>query len=119
VRVDGGDFLAVAATVRAAAERARNGTGATLVEAVIGNGEGKQDAIARLGAWLAAEKVLDTAAEAAMRKEVDAEVRAAVAAEDATGLSSARTIIEDVLARPSGALEQQLEDLARIRGKTP
>jgi TPP-dependent pyruvate/acetoin dehydrogenase alpha subunit len=93
VRVDGGDFLAVAAAVRAAAERARKGGGATLIEAVLGDG----DPIARLGAWLATEKVLDAAAEAAMRKEVEAEVRAAVAAEEPVGLPAASTIGEDVL----------------------
>jgi 2-oxoisovalerate dehydrogenase E1 component alpha subunit len=114
VRVDGGDFLAVAAAVRAAAERARKGGGATLIEAVIGEG----DAIARLAAWLAVEKVLDASAEAAMRKEVDAEIRAAVAAEEPAGLPPARTIIENVLARPSAALEGQLDELERIRDRT-
>jgi 2-oxoisovalerate dehydrogenase E1 component alpha subunit len=93
VRVDGGDFLAVAAAVRAAAERARKGGGATLIEAVLGEG----DPIARLSAWLAAEKVLDAAAETAMRGEVEAEVRAAVAAEEAVGLPAAGTITEDVV----------------------
>jgi 2-oxoisovalerate dehydrogenase E1 component alpha subunit len=114
VRVDGGDFLAVAAAVRAAAERARKGGGATLIEAVLGEG----DPIARLGAWLASEKVLEASAEAAMRKEVEAEVGAALAAEEKTGVPPAPTIIENVLARPSGALEEELHELERIRSKT-
>ncbi len=114
VRVDGGDFLAVAGAVRAAAERARKGGGATLIEAVVGEG----DPIARLGAWLAAEKVLDAAAEAAMRKEVDAEIRGVVASEEPAGLPPTRAIIENVLARPSAALEEQLDELERIRDKT-
>jgi pyruvate dehydrogenase E1 component alpha subunit len=116
VRVDGGDFLAVAGSVRNAAARARQGGGATLIEAVVGKGDG--DAITRLGAWLAAEKVLDAASEAALRQEVDDELRAALAAEESAGLPPRRALIEDVLARTSGALEEQLADLERIRDKT-
>jgi TPP-dependent pyruvate/acetoin dehydrogenase alpha subunit len=114
VRVDGDDFLAVAAAVRAASERARQGAGGTLIEAVVGAG----DSIARLSAWLVTEKILDAAAEAALRQEVDAEVRAAVASEKSIGLPPARTIVENVLARPSAALEGQLAELERIRDKT-
>jgi pyruvate dehydrogenase E1 component alpha subunit len=114
VRVDGGDFLAVAAVVRAAAERARKGGGATLVEAVVGEG----DAIARLGLWLAAEKVLDAAGQATMRKEVDTEIHTAVAAEETIGPPPTATMVENVLARPSAALEEQRDELERIRNKT-
>ncbi len=111
VRVDGGDFLAVAATVREAATRARRGEGATLIEAVLGEGDG----IGRLAAWLASEKALDASAQASMRKEVDAEIRAAVAAEEPVGPPPVRAMIENVLARPPSALEQQLEELAHVR----
>ncbi|HVV48670.1 MAG TPA: thiamine pyrophosphate-dependent enzyme, partial [Polyangia bacterium] len=97
VRVDGGDLLAVAGAVRAAAERARKGAGATLVEAVLGEG----DSLARLAGWLAEEKILDAAAEAAMRREVEGELRAAVAAESPVGPPPAQTLVEDVLARRS------------------
>ena len=118
VRVDGDDFLAVAASVREAAARGRRGEGATLIEAVVGQGEGGRDGIARLGAWLATEKILDAPAEAAMRGEVDAEVRAALAAEEPLGPPPTRAIIEQVLARPSRALEEQLDELDRVRDKT-
>jgi 2-oxoisovalerate dehydrogenase E1 component alpha subunit len=111
VRVDGGDFLAVAAAVRAAADRARKGNGATLVEAVVGEG----DAIARLSAWLTAEKVLDAAAEAALHQEVEAELAAALAAEAAVGPPEPSDVIEDVLARPSRALREQLDAVERLR----
>ncbi len=114
VRVDGGDFLAVAASVRSAAARARQGGGATLIEAVVGEG----DPLTRLGAWLVAEKVLDAASEAALRKEVDGELRAALAAEESVGLPPRRALIENVLARTVGALEEQLADLERMRDKT-
>ena len=116
LRVDGGDFLAVAASVRAAAERARRGEGATLIEAVLQDGvEGGADPIARLGGWLASEKVLDAAAAAAMRAAVEAEIRAAVAAEQAIGPPPSRALIEHVLARPSAALEEQLAELDAAR----
>jgi len=119
LRVDGGDFLAVAASVRAAAERARRGEGATLIEAVVEPGaEGGADPIARLGGWLASEKVLDARAAEVMRVEVEAELRAAVAAEQSVELPPSRAIIEQVLARPSAALEDQLAELSRARGKS-
>jgi 2-oxoisovalerate dehydrogenase E1 component alpha subunit len=115
VRIDGSDFLAVAATVRDAAARGRCGEGATLIEAVVGQGD---DGTARLAAWLAATKVLDAAAEATMRREVDGELREALAAEESAGLPPRRALIENVLAAVSGALEEQLDDLERIRDKT-
>jgi len=116
VRVDGGDFLAVAAAVQAAAERARRGDGATLIEAVVGGGG---DAVERFAGWLAAEKILAPAALASMRKEVDAEVRAALAAEEKVGPPAASSIIDSVLARPTAALEWQRDELQRVRGKSP
>jgi pyruvate dehydrogenase E1 component alpha subunit len=118
VRVDGGDFLAVAAAVRVAAERARRGDGATLVEAVVADVGSKEDPIARLAGWLAAEKILDTAALATMQSEVDAEVRAALAAEEQIGPPPAATVIDHVLARPTAALEEQRDELQRVRDKS-
>lgn len=124
LRVDGCDFLAVAASVRMAAERARRGDGATLIEAVVGGagepGEPgvKEDAIGRLAGWLAAEKILDAAGLATMRSEVDVEVRAALAAEEQVGPPAASTVIDHVLSRPSAALEQQRDELQQARGKS-
>jgi pyruvate dehydrogenase E1 component alpha subunit len=116
VRVDGGDFLAVAATVRDAAARARHGEGATLIEAVLGQGE--PDGIDRLGAWLAGEKILEAAAATAMRRAAESEIRAAIAGEQSIGPPPSRSIIEHVLAQPPRALEEQLEELNRVRGNT-
>jgi pyruvate dehydrogenase E1 component alpha subunit len=114
VRVDGRDLLAVQAAVRAAAARARRGEGATLIEAVLGDGEPFE----RLRSWLAAEKILDGAGEAALRAEIEAELRAALAAEEPVGPPPARAIIENVLARTTPALEEQLDELERVRHKT-
>ena len=71
--------------------------------------------LARLGGWLASEKVLDATAAAAMRVEVEAEIRAAIAAEEAIGPPPSSALIEQVLARPSAALEEQLAELDRAR----
>jgi TPP-dependent pyruvate/acetoin dehydrogenase alpha subunit len=76
-RVDGTDLCAVWAHVRAAAERARRGQGATLVEAVIPPGA---NALAVSGARLAAARVLDARAASELQAEVQAEVRAAFGA---------------------------------------
>jgi pyruvate dehydrogenase E1 component alpha subunit len=114
VRVDGRDLLAVYAAVRGAADRARRGEGATLIEAVLGDGEPFE----RLRAWLGKEKILDAAAEAKLAAEVEGEIRAAVAAEEPVALPPTRAIIENVLARPSRALEEQLDELDRVRDKT-
>jgi TPP-dependent pyruvate/acetoin dehydrogenase alpha subunit len=74
VRVDGGDLFAVYAATRAAAAQARSGGGATLIEAVVGEPD---DPLERVRAWLAGQKLLDAAAEAALRREIDAEMEAA------------------------------------------
>jgi pyruvate dehydrogenase E1 component alpha subunit len=78
VRVDGNDLFAVHAATRAAAARARRGEGATLIEAVVAEAD---DPIARVRTWLASQKILDAAAESALRREVDAEIAAALAAQ--------------------------------------
>jgi len=75
VRVDGNDLFAVYAATQAAATRARSGGGATLIEAVLSS---KDDPFDRLRGWLAGQKVLDAAGETALRREVDAEVAAAL-----------------------------------------
>jgi TPP-dependent pyruvate/acetoin dehydrogenase alpha subunit len=78
-RVDGGDFLAVYRAVTSAAERARRGEGATLIEAVVDVRDEAPDPLRRLGAWLAAEKIVDEPAARAMRGEVEHEVEQAAA----------------------------------------
>ena len=75
VRVDGSDLFAV---LPPPARRwpARNGDGATLIEAVIAEGG---DPLPRVRQWLASQDMLDDAAESALRHEVDTEVDVALA----------------------------------------
>jgi pyruvate dehydrogenase E1 component alpha subunit/2-oxoisovalerate dehydrogenase E1 component alpha subunit len=137
VRVDGNDVLAVYATVHEAAERARRGEGPTLIEAVtyrlgahstaddptryrdeeddaVWRG---RDPLPRFAAFLAHEKVLDAGAETVLRAAIEQEIQEAIAAEESVGPPPLRSLIEDVFARPTGALEEQLADLERVRGK--
>jgi len=74
VRVDGNDLFAVFAATRAAVGRARRGEGPALIEAVVAD---NGDPLDRVRAWLAGQKILDTAAATALSHEVDAEVDAA------------------------------------------
>jgi TPP-dependent pyruvate/acetoin dehydrogenase alpha subunit len=74
VRVDGSDLFAVHVASRAAVARARSGDGPTLIEAVIAE---PGDPLERVRRWLAGQKLLDGAAESALRREIDAEIGAA------------------------------------------
>jgi TPP-dependent pyruvate/acetoin dehydrogenase alpha subunit len=138
VRVDGNDVLAVYAAAREAAERARRGDGPTMIEAVTYRAGahstsddparyrdeadeaawGGKDPLPRFAAWLAAEKVLDGAASETMRAAIDEEIREAFAAEESAPPPPLRSLIEDVFAQPTAALEEQLADLERVRGKS-
>jgi TPP-dependent pyruvate/acetoin dehydrogenase alpha subunit len=73
IRVDGHDLFAVHAATRAAADRARKGEGATLIEAVVAE---TGDPLERVRTWLASQNMLDAAAEATLRREVEAELAA-------------------------------------------
>ncbi|HEX4456758.1 MAG TPA: thiamine pyrophosphate-dependent enzyme [Polyangia bacterium] len=134
VRCDGNDVLAVYSTVRDAVARARRGEGPTLVEALtyrvsahsssddpsryrderVTEQWRTRDPIARFRTWLMAEGLLDEAAEAALRAELDGEVRDAVAQEERVGAPELRTLVEDVYAEVPAHLEEQLAELARL-----
>jgi pyruvate dehydrogenase E1 component alpha subunit len=136
VRVDGNDVLAVYAVVREAVARARGGGGPTLIEAVtyrmgahsssddphIYRSEAEEaswkgkDPLARFETWLAGRKVLDAAGVAAMRAEIEAEIAAAVEAEENVGPPPLASLVENVYARTPAALAEQLADLERMRG---
>jgi pyruvate dehydrogenase E2 component (dihydrolipoamide acetyltransferase) len=107
-RVDGADLVAVWAQVRAAAERARRGQGATLIEAVIEPGA---NPLAASGARLAAAKVLDARAASDLQAAAVAEVAAAVEAARQVGAPAIAGMIEGVTAQPSAALRAQLDEV--------
>jgi pyruvate dehydrogenase E1 component alpha subunit/2-oxoisovalerate dehydrogenase E1 component alpha subunit len=133
IRCDGNDVLAVYSCVHDAVERARRGEGPTLVEAltyrvsahsssddpsryrdetVTAAWRGK-DPIARFRTWLTAEGLLDAAADEALRAELEAEVRQAVAAEEPAPPPALATLVEDVYADVPAHLLEQLRALER------
>jgi pyruvate dehydrogenase E1 component alpha subunit/2-oxoisovalerate dehydrogenase E1 component alpha subunit len=135
VRVDGNDVLAVYQATRAAVERARAGGGPTMIEALTYRVSAhsssddpsryrdesvtaewvKKDPIERFRTFLAARKVLDAAAEQKLRDEVAAEVKEAIAAEEAAGLPPLASLVEGVYAEMPWHLREQLAELERVR----
>jgi len=109
-RVDGTDLVAVWSHVRAAAERARRGQGATLVEAVIEPG---QNALAVSGARLAAAQIVDARGASELQAGAQQEVAAAIEAERSVGPPPLARIIDGVTAQPSAALREQLDALTK------
>jgi len=131
IRVDGNDVLAVYAVVKDAVERARRGEGATLIEALtyrvsahsssddptryrdesITEKWKQKDPIARYERWLKSQGLIDDAQLAAMRDEIDTEVRDAVAAEEPVSAPPLRSIVEDTFAEVPAHLEEQLAEI--------
>jgi pyruvate dehydrogenase E1 component alpha subunit/2-oxoisovalerate dehydrogenase E1 component alpha subunit len=114
-RVDGSDAMAVVTLVQAALARARDGKGATLVEievpalAALAKPEsvldddrvldlGPGDPLVRLREALVAEKLLDTAADAAIARETRDELDAAIAEAARVGSPAPATIFDHVYA---------------------
>ena len=139
VRVDGNDVFALYAAAREAADRARQGGGPTLIEAVtyrLGAHSSSDDPdryrsasetetwatkepLIRFRAWLLANHLLDEARDARLRDELEREIKQAVAATEGLPSPARRTLIEDVYLRPARALEEELAELERIRAGRP
>ena len=137
VRVDGNDVFAVYSAVKEAVERARRGQGATMIESltyrvsahtssddpsryrdesVTMTWRNERDPIQRYRTWLLDNGRLTNAADESLRAELDAEVRAAVAAEESVGNPPLRSIFTDVFSQMPAHLEEQaalLESLPR------
>jgi len=130
-RVDGNDPLAMYVATQRAAERARNGGGATLIEALtyrLGAHSTSDDPRSyrtedEVAPWQARDPLLrfrtymknkglwDDARDAALEKQLDAEVKAVVAEAEKVSLPPIETMFEDVYAKPPWHLQEQLEDL--------
>jgi pyruvate dehydrogenase E1 component alpha subunit/2-oxoisovalerate dehydrogenase E1 component alpha subunit len=135
VRVDGNDVLAMYATIKAAVDAARAGLGPTFIEAVTyrlgahGSADDptryrdgaehaawqKRDPLLRFARWLCERNLLSSEAQAAMASRITDDIRAAIAAEEASGPPPRSSLFEDVFARPTWLLEAQKAELLRSR----
>jgi pyruvate dehydrogenase E1 component alpha subunit len=136
VQIDGNDLLAVRAIVGEAAERARTGGGATLIEAMsyrLSDHTTSDDAtryrpteevvearkrepLIRMRKFLEANGLWDDAAEAALRAECTAAVEDAVREYLATPRQSVDSIFDHVFAHPPANLQHQRDDARRFAG---
>lgn len=134
-RVDGNDVVAVHVVTRHAVERARRGEGPALIEAVtyrIGAHSSsddpsryrdeaevslwrQRDPLLRLGRYLDARGILPLAEQEAVRAEVDAEVRAAIAEAEAAPPPPLASLFEDVYAKVPWHLAEERDDHLRYR----
>ena len=135
VRVDGNDLLAVYRVMTEAAARARNGEGPTFIEAftyrigahstsddpnlyrspaeVEAWAAPARDPLARLRAYLVHRGALDDAADAAIERELTAEIAEAVAAVEGLGPPARETLFDDVYAELPWHLREQKAELLR------
>jgi 2-oxoisovalerate dehydrogenase E1 component alpha subunit len=130
-QVDGMDPLACFYVIRDAVERAREGVGPTLVEALVYRygphspadddsryrpaeeveAWRKRDPLARMRRFLERRGIWDEEQETALRKEIDAEQRQAVKDAEASGKVPREWMFDDVFAEVPDHLREQQESL--------
>ncbi len=133
VRVDGNDALAVYSVIRDAAERARNGGGATFVECVTyrmgahsssddptryrAQSEvdvwAKRDPVDRFRRYMVGRGLLDDAADEALGAELEAEIRAAIAEAEGAAPLARSTLFDDVYTEVPWHLGEQRTEQTR------
>jgi len=138
VRVDGNDVLAVYQATRQAVERARDGSGPTLIEALtfrVGPHSSsddptryrpdelvqswrERDPIVRFGRLLRERGLLDDDLEQQMTGEIGSEVVAAVKQAEATPLPGTASIFDDVYAELPPHLEAQRQAILALEQET-
>jgi pyruvate dehydrogenase E1 component subunit alpha len=134
IQVDGNDLLACYVATREAVERARQGGGPTLVEAVTyrlsmhttSDDPTKYRSEDEVKAWEAKEPlprfrryveqkgVIDAAAHAALEAEVDAQIRESIERAEARMTPDLLEVFEHVYAERPPELEAQRQELARV-----
>lgn len=132
IRADGNDVLAVYTAVGRAADKARRGDGPTFVElltyrvsahsssddpsryrdeSVTEVWRGKRDPLRRLETYLLAKGWLADGERKARADELEAEVRDAIARQEAIGPPPKSSLIDDVFERPTWLLSEQARAL--------
>jgi TPP-dependent pyruvate/acetoin dehydrogenase alpha subunit len=134
IRADGNDVLAVYHAVSYAAQKARRGDGPTFVELltyrvsahsssddpsryrdekVTEIWRGQRDPLRRFEALLLARGYLAEGEAEALAKTMEADVRDAIARQEAVGKPVLGTLIDDVFEEPTWNLREQLADVER------
>jgi pyruvate dehydrogenase E1 component alpha subunit/2-oxoisovalerate dehydrogenase E1 component alpha subunit len=134
VRCDGNDVLAVYAATAWACERARSGRGPTFIEAltyrvsahsssddpsryrdeeITRMWKSTRDPLERARVWLGSRGWLPAAEDARMVREIEAEVRGAIAAEEAVPAPPLESLVEDVFEDVPWHLREQLATFRR------
>ena len=132
IRADGNDVVAVHHAVKYAADKARRGDGPTFVElltyrvsahsssddpsryrdeSVTEVWRGARDPIRRLEVYLIARGWLAAGERDAIAQQLEAEVRDAIARQEAIALPALETLIDDVYEQPTQLLREQLAEL--------
>jgi pyruvate dehydrogenase E1 component alpha subunit len=141
LRADGNDVLAVYHAVSHAAEKARRGDGPTFIElltyrvsahsssddpsryrdeSVTEAWRVRRDPIHRLEVFMARRGWLTDGEPAALAEAIEAEVREAIARQEAVGAPVLESLIEDVYEQPTWLLREQLAELAAApRARSP
>ena len=131
VRVDGNDLLAVYSAAREAVERAREGGGPTMIEAVTYRMSGHstaddprryredrevsewsdRDPITRFRRYLEARELWSESDEAQALSEAESSIEEMIQEEEEAGPPPLESLVEDVFAEVPWHLEEQLEEL--------
>ncbi|MDB4954273.1 MAG: 3-methyl-2-oxobutanoate dehydrogenase subunit alpha [Myxococcales bacterium] len=141
VRADGNDVLAVYQTVKYAADKARRGGGPTFIElltyrvsahsssddpsryrdeAITDVWRHQKDPVRRVEAFLTKRGWLAAGEKEAISARLEADVRDAIARQEAVAMPALSTIIDDVFEEPTWLLREQLTELeAAPRAKSP
>ena len=140
LRVDGNDVLACYSGMCDAVGYARSGKGPILLEAltyrvsahsssddpsryrdesVTMQWRTERDPLSRYQKMLRQGGLLTEAADTALHEAIEAEVRAAIAAEESVAPPPLATLVEDVFAKVPPALREQLAELAALPARPP
>jgi pyruvate dehydrogenase E1 component alpha subunit len=138
IQVDGNDLLACYVATREAVERARQGQGPTLIEAVtyrlsmhttaddptkyraddeVKRWEAKEP-LPRFRRYLERKGILDESGHAALEAEVEAEIREAIERAEARMQPDLLDVFEHVYAERPASLEAQRQELVRLLEET-
>jgi pyruvate dehydrogenase E1 component alpha subunit len=141
IRADGNDVLAAYYAVKYAADKARQGGGPTFVELLTYRvsahsssddpsryrdekitevWRGQRDPIRRFEAYMLGRGWLHEGEREALAQRLEADVRDAIARQEAVAAPALRTLIDDVFEEPTWLLREQMDEVERApRAKNP